>query len=238
MHTHVAACRCASQRSTDTVQAPAGCIATASSLSQHEPAHFTRPCPRTIVKHTDTASAVRRYIIDAEGQRLGRMATLVAKYIRGKNSPLYTPSMDTGAMIIIVNAEKVTVTGRKFDQKLYKRHVNGLPGSMKVETFKQLQARLRRLAWLSCWFSVRCCSVLMSICLHDVWQYCSARPRPVSPAVRAVGGLRAHCVCVQARLPERIVEKAVWGMLPKGRLGRKIKHNMFVRSSPLCWLGI
>ena len=106
--------------------------------------HHTQRTPRQLHSaHTRcrTARHSRRYIIDAEGQTLGRMASLVAKYIRGKNSPLYTPSMDTGAMIIVVNAEKVTVTGRKFDQKVYKRHVNGLPGSMKVETFKHLQAR-------------------------------------------------------------------------------------------------
>ena len=78
--------------------------------------------------------------------------------------------MDMGAMLIVINAEKVTVTGAKFDDKLYKRHVNGLPGSMKIETFKELQARY----------------------------------------------------------PEKIVEKAVFGMLPKGRLGNRIKLNMKV----------
>lgn len=110
------------------------------------------------------------FIIDAENQPLGRVASLAAKYIRGKHAPTYTPSMDMGAMIVVVNADKVVVSGNKTDAMLYKRHVNGSPGSMKVETFREMQARL----------------------------------------------------------PERIIEQAVWGMLPKGRLGRRIKLNMKV----------
>ncbi|MDJ0631942.1 MAG: 50S ribosomal protein L13 [Xenococcaceae cyanobacterium MO_188.B29] len=103
------------------------------------------------------------YVVDAADQRLGRLATEIAMILRGKNKPSFTPHMDTGDFVIVVNAEKVVVTGRKNSQKLYRRH-SGRPGGMKVETFDQLQARI----------------------------------------------------------PERIVEKAVKGMLPKNALGRKL----------------
>ena len=103
------------------------------------------------------------YVVDAAEQRLGRLATEIAMILRGKNKPTYTPHMDTGNFVIVVNAEKVVVTGRKSEQKLYRRH-SGRPGGMKTETFNQLQARI----------------------------------------------------------PERIIEKAVKGMLPKNALGRKL----------------
>ncbi|NJK27471.1 MAG: 50S ribosomal protein L13 [Coleofasciculaceae cyanobacterium SM2_3_26] len=103
------------------------------------------------------------YVIDAAGQRLGRLATVVACILRGKNKPIYTPHMDTGDFVIVINAEKVAVSGKKSSQKLYRRH-SGRPGGMKVETFTQLQARI----------------------------------------------------------PERIIEQAVKGMLPKNSLGRKL----------------
>ncbi len=103
------------------------------------------------------------YVVDAADQRLGRLATEVAKVLRGKNKAEYTPHMDTGDFVIVVNAEKVVVTGRKPEQKLYRRH-SGRPGGMKVETFTQLQDRI----------------------------------------------------------PERIIEKAVKGMLPKNALGRRL----------------
>lgn len=103
------------------------------------------------------------YVIDAAGQRLGRLATEVAMILRGKNKPSFTPNMDTGDFVIVVNADKVVVTGRKSEQKLYRRH-SGRPGGMKVETFAQLQNRI----------------------------------------------------------PERIIEKAVKGMLPKNAMGRKL----------------
>lgn len=103
------------------------------------------------------------YIVDAADQRLGRLASEVARVLRGKNKPTYTPSIDTGDFVIVINAEKVEVTGRKRTQKLYRRH-SGRPGGMKVETFEKLQARL----------------------------------------------------------PERIVEQAVKGMLPKNTLGRQL----------------
>ncbi|MGB5973308.1 MAG: 50S ribosomal protein L13, partial [Nodosilinea sp.] len=73
------------------------------------------------------------HVIDAEGQRLGRLATEIAVILRGKNKPTFTPHMDTGDFVIVVNAEKVVVTGRKASTKLYRRH-SGRPGGMKVET--------------------------------------------------------------------------------------------------------
>lgn len=103
------------------------------------------------------------YVVDAAEQRLGRLATEIATILRGKNKATYTPHMDTGDFVVVINAEKVIVTGRKSEQKLYRRH-SGRPGGMKMETFNQLQARI----------------------------------------------------------PERIIEKAVKGMLPKNALGRKL----------------
>ncbi len=102
------------------------------------------------------------YIVDAAGKRLGRLATEIACVLRGKNKPDFTPSIDTGDFVVVINAEKIEVTGRKASQKLYRRH-SGRPGGMKVESFEKLQARL----------------------------------------------------------PERIIEKAVKGMLPHTSLGRQ-----------------
>jgi large subunit ribosomal protein L13 len=81
------------------------------------------------------------YVIDAADQRLGRLATEIAMILRGKKKPTYTPHMDVGDFVIVVNAEKVEVTGKKRSQKLYRRH-SGRPGGMKVETFAKLQSRL------------------------------------------------------------------------------------------------
>lgn len=103
------------------------------------------------------------YVVDAADQRLGRLATEIARVLRGKHKPTYTPHMDTGDFVIVINADKVAVTGRKASQKLYRRH-SGRPGGMKVETFAHLQQRL----------------------------------------------------------PERIIEQAVKGMLPKNALGRQL----------------
>ena len=113
------------------------------------------------------------YVVDAADQRLGRLATVIANILRGKNKPIYTPNMDTGDFVIVVNADKVNVTGKKRTEKLYRRH-SGRPGGMKVETFQQLQARI----------------------------------------------------------PERIVEKAVKGMLPKNALGRKLFTKLKVYAGP------
>lgn len=108
-------------------------------------------------------------IVDAANQRLGRLASEIAIVLRGKNKPTYTPHMDTGDFVIVINAEKVDVTGKKRSQKLYRRH-SGRPGGMKTETFEKLQARI----------------------------------------------------------PERIIEQAVRGMLPKNSLGRQLFTKMKV----------
>lgn len=113
------------------------------------------------------------YIVDATDQRLGRLASEVAQVLRGKNKPTYTPSIDTGDFVIIVNAEKISVTGKKRTQKLYRRH-SGRPGGMKVETFAKLQARV----------------------------------------------------------PERIIEQAIKGMLPKNTLGRQLFTKLKVYAGP------
>ena len=113
------------------------------------------------------------YVIDATDQRLGRLASEIAKVLRGKNKPSFTPNLDAGDFVIVVNAEKVVVTGRKSTQKLYRRH-SGRPGGMKVETFGQLQSRI----------------------------------------------------------PERIIEKSVRGMLPKNALGQKLFTKLKVYAGP------
>lgn len=113
------------------------------------------------------------YVIDAADQRLGRLATEVAMYLRGKHKPTYTPSMDTGDFVIVINADKIAVTGKKRTQKIYRRH-SGRPGGMKTETFAKLQARL----------------------------------------------------------PERIVEEAIRGMLPHTSLGRQLFTKLKVYAGP------
>lgn len=113
------------------------------------------------------------YVVDAADQRLGRLATEIAMILRGKNKPEYTPHMDTGDFVIVINAEKVAVTGKKRTQKVYHRH-SGRPGGMKTETFDKLQQRL----------------------------------------------------------PERIVEHAIKGMLPKNSLGRKLFTKLKVYAGP------
>ena len=80
------------------------------------------------------------YVIDAEGRTLGRLATEVAMILRGKKKPIYTPHVDTGDYVIIINAEKVAVTGKKRKEKIYKRHT-GYPGGLRELTFEKLQAR-------------------------------------------------------------------------------------------------
>lgn len=80
------------------------------------------------------------YVIDAEGKTLGRLATEVARRLRGKHKPEYTPHVDTGDYIIIVNAEKVAVTGRKAQNKMYYSH-SGYPGGIKEINFEKLIAK-------------------------------------------------------------------------------------------------
>ena len=76
------------------------------------------------------------YVVDATGMTLGRLASEVASILRGKNKPIFTPHMDTGDYVIVINAEKIAVTGRKLDQKIYYRHSDYV-GGMKQETLKE-----------------------------------------------------------------------------------------------------
>lgn len=80
------------------------------------------------------------YVVDAAGQTLGRLATRVAHILRGKHKPIYSRSIDTGDYVIVVNAEKIRVTGRKLDQKIYYRH-SGYPGGLKQITLRNLLQR-------------------------------------------------------------------------------------------------
>jgi large subunit ribosomal protein L13 len=78
----------------------------------------------------------RWYVVDAEGQTLGRLATRIADTLRGKNKPQYTPHVDTGDFVVVVNAEKIAVTGKKLDDKIYYRH-SGYPGGLKSRTLRE-----------------------------------------------------------------------------------------------------
>src|SRR5438874_9026907 len=81
------------------------------------------------------------YVVDAEGKTLGRLATTIADTLRGKGKPEYTPHVDTGDFVVVVNAEKIHVTGNKLDQKLYRRH-SGYPGGLRSRTLReQLERR-------------------------------------------------------------------------------------------------
>ena len=113
---------------------------------------------------TPSLKTIKRnwFLVDAEGQTLGRLASEIANVLRGKNKPSFTPHLDTGDFVIVVNAEKIEVSGKKASQKLYRRH-SGRPGGMKVEKFETLRDRI----------------------------------------------------------PERIIEQAVKGMLPHNSLGRQ-----------------
>ncbi|MCG8541317.1 MAG: 50S ribosomal protein L13 [Clostridia bacterium] len=77
------------------------------------------------------------YVVDAEGKTLGRLATQVATILRGKHKPIFTPHVDTGDFVIIVNAEKVKLTGKKLDQKMYRWHT-GYPGGLKERTYRYM----------------------------------------------------------------------------------------------------
>lgn len=83
----------------------------------------------------------RWYLVDAEGRNLGRLATQIADTLRGKTKPEYTPHVDTGDFVVVVNAEKIAVTGKKLDDKIYYRH-SGYPGGLKQRTLReQLERR-------------------------------------------------------------------------------------------------
>ena len=113
------------------------------------------------------------YVVDAADKTLGRLATEVARRLRGKHKAAYTPHVDTGDYIVVVNAEKVRVTGRKATDKIYYRH-SGYPGGIKATAFDKMQA--------------------------------------------------SH--------PERIIEKAVKGMLPRNPLGRAVFRKLKVYAGP------
>jgi large subunit ribosomal protein L13 len=80
------------------------------------------------------------YVVDAQGLTLGRLATQIADVLRGKRKPTYTPHIDTGDFVIVVNAEKIAVTGNKRADKLYHRH-SGYPGGLRTRTFEQMITR-------------------------------------------------------------------------------------------------
>ena len=113
------------------------------------------------------------YVVDATGYTLGRLASEVAKVLRGKNKPVFTPHVDTGDYVIIVNADKIKVTGKKLNQKIYYHHSDYV-GGMKETTLKEMLANK----------------------------------------------------------PERVMEFAVKGMLPKGPLGRQMYKKLFVYAGP------
>jgi large subunit ribosomal protein L13 len=112
-------------------------------------------------------------LIDAEGQTLGRLASKVAKLLRGKHKPCFTPHVDCGDYVVIINAGKIHLSGNKWQNKVYKWHT-GYPGGLK------------------------------SVTAHDLWK----------------------------KHPERLIEKAVKGMLPKNRLGRQVYRKLHVYAGP------
>ncbi len=113
------------------------------------------------------------YVVDAEGKTLGRLASEIAKILRGKHKPIYTPHVDCGDYVIVINADKIRVTGKRLDQKIYYRH-SGYIGGLKATSLRRM--------------------------------------------------LETH--------PERVVEYAVRGMLPKNRLGRKMYKKLKVYAQP------
>ncbi|NLB50816.1 MAG: 50S ribosomal protein L13 [Clostridiaceae bacterium] len=113
------------------------------------------------------------YLFDAEGQVLGRLATEIATILRGKNKPEYTPHMDMGDFVVVVNADKIVLTGKKEQQKLYRRHT-GYPGGLREVPYERMMEK--------------------------------------------------H--------PERVLEKAVRGMLPKNTLGRAMFRKLKVYAGP------
>ena len=80
------------------------------------------------------------YVVDASGKTLGRLSTVIADTLRGKRKPIYTPNIDTGDFVVVINAEKVVVTGNKAEDKMYYRHT-GYPGGIKSESYAKLLAR-------------------------------------------------------------------------------------------------
>ena len=88
-----------------------------------------------------TANVERKwYVVDAEGQTLGRLSSEIAKVLRGKNKPIFTPHIDTGDNVIVINAEKIRTTGKKLDQKIYYSH-SDYPGGMRETTLREMIAK-------------------------------------------------------------------------------------------------
>ncbi|MFO0760767.1 MAG: 50S ribosomal protein L13 [Byssovorax sp.] len=99
------------------------------------------PQPKTFsAKPAEAMQSRAWWVIDAEGKPLGRLASVIAQTLRGKNKPTFTPHVDTGDFVIVVNAAKVKLTGRKLDQKLYVRH-SGEPGGFRTEPYGALLER-------------------------------------------------------------------------------------------------
>lgn len=94
---------------------------------------------KTVVPKIDEIER-RWYLVDAEGQVLGRMAARIARILRGKDKPIFTPHMDAGDFVVVINAKKVKVTGSKEDQKTYFRYT-GYPGGARIETLRRLRQR-------------------------------------------------------------------------------------------------
>ncbi|HEX9622118.1 MAG TPA: 50S ribosomal protein L13 [Polyangiaceae bacterium] len=93
-----------------------------------------------VAKPADAAQARAWWVIDAKGQPLGRLASRIAVLLRGKHKPTFTPHVDTGDFVVVINASNVKVTGRKAESKMYYRH-SGHPGHLKGESFRHLAAR-------------------------------------------------------------------------------------------------
>ena len=127
---------------------------------------------KTFMANAETVER-KWYVVDADGMTLGRLASQVAAILRGKNKPIYTPFIDTGDYVIVVNADKISVTGKKLDQKTYFSHSKYI-GGVKETTLRDMLAKK----------------------------------------------------------PERVVEHAVIGMLPKGPLGRAMAKKLFVYAGP------
>lgn len=113
------------------------------------------------------------YLVDASGKNLGRLASMIASMLLGKHKPTFTPGVKTGDFVIVVNAEKITVTGNKMTEKFYYRH-SGYPGGLKAISLKDQLAKF----------------------------------------------------------PERVIRRAVWGMLPHNRYGRQVIKNLKIYSGP------
>ena len=91
-------------------------------------------------QHGPQAVERKWYVVDAEGKTLGRLASELAVLLRGKHKPQYTPHVDTGDFVVVVNAEKVVVTGRKADKKVYHRHT-GYPGGLRSTSYEEMMRR-------------------------------------------------------------------------------------------------